>query len=124
MKLVISIGVIMCAFILFSACYYDKEQLLYGNTGKCDTSASFSYSLNVVPLLQQNCYGCHSGNFPSGNIRMGTYALDKALGQNGTLYGSISHTSGFSPMPKGTSKLLTCQIETIKKWIDAGMLNN
>jgi len=124
MKSVISIGIIMSSFFLFSACYYDKEQLLYGNTVTCDTSTIFSYSLNVVPLLQQNCYGCHTGSFPSGNIRMGTYALDKVLGQNGTLYGSINHASGFSPMPKGTSKMTTCQIETIKKWIDGGMLNN
>jgi hypothetical protein len=124
MKSVFTIGIVMITVFLFSSCYYDKEQLLYGNTVNCDTSTSFSYSLNVVPLLQQNCYGCHSGSFPSGNIRMGTYALDKVLGQNGTLYGSINHASGFSPMPKGTSKMTACQIVTIKKWIDGGMLNN
>ncbi len=124
MKSVISIGIIMSSFFLFSACYYDKEQLLYGASGNCDSTTTISYSQKVVPLLQQNCYGCHSGSFPSGNILMGTYSLDKALGQNGTLSGSINHATGFSPMPKGTSKMTTCQISTIKKWIDGGMLNN
>ena len=55
---------------------------------------------------------------------MGTYAADKAIGQNGTLYGSISHSTGFSPMPKGMSKMTPCQIAAVKKWIDNGMLNN
>jgi hypothetical protein len=27
-------------------------------------------------------------------------------------------------MPKGGAKLSSCRIATIKKWIDAGMLNN
>jgi hypothetical protein len=55
---------------------------------------------------------------------MGTYAADKAMAQNGKLYGTIAHTAGFSPMPKGSAKLSNCQIATIKKWIDGGMLNN
>jgi hypothetical protein len=78
----------------------------------------------VVPVFQQFCYSCHTGSFPSGGIVMGTYTTDKAIGLNGKLYGSINHASGFSPMPKGMSKMNACQIAVIKKWIDAGLLNN
>ena len=78
----------------------------------------------MVPLFQQKCYGCHTGSFPSGNVLMGTYTADKAIAQKGTLYGSINHSAGFSAMPKGTPKMTICQISTIKKWIDAGLLNN
>lgn len=55
---------------------------------------------------------------------MGTYATDKAIALNGKLYGSVSFTSGYSPMPKGGSKMSTCQLLIIKRWIDAGSPNN
>lgn len=113
--------------IFISSCYYDKEDLLYGsvNSGPCtDSTTIVSYSQKVVPLLQQQCYSCHTGSFPSGGIVMGTYATDKAIAQNGKLYGSVSYSSGFSPMPKGMPKMNNCQIATIKKWIDTGMPNN
>ena len=120
--------ILLTGFILLlSSCYYDKEELLYhgANSGPCvDTVGTISYSQKVAPMLQQYCYSCHNGNFPSGNIAMGTYATDKAIAQNGSLYGSINHASGYSPMPQGTPKMSSCEIATVKKWIDAGMQNN
>lgn len=127
MKLILSIILITCCIFFVSSCYYDKEELLYPASfnGPCtDTTGTVSYSQKVVPLLQQLCYGCHTGSFPSGNIAMGTYATDKAIGQNGKLYGSIAHLPGYSAMPKGSAKMSNCQIAVIKKWIDSGMLNN
>lgn len=123
---------IFIAFVLFSmglvlySCYYDKEDLLYGgsNVPCTDTAGTVSYASKVVPLLQQNCYSCHTGSFPSGNITMGTYTTDKAIATNGKLYGSISYASGYSPMPKGGSKFNNCQLALIKKWIDSGCPNN
>jgi hypothetical protein len=82
------------------------------------------YSLNVKPVLEQKCYGCHSGGSPSGGIAMGTYAADKAMAVNGKLYGTINYASGFSPMPQGEAKMDACTISIIKKWIDAGSPNN
>ena len=70
--------------LLLSSCYYDKEELLYhgANNGPCiDTAGTISYAQKVAPMLQQYCYSCHSGSFPSGNIAMGTYATDKAIGK-------------------------------------------
>ncbi len=113
--------------LLVSSCYYDKEELLYSaaNNGPCtDSVGAISYTQKVAPLLRQYCYSCHTGSFPSGNIAIGSYTADKAIAQNGSLYGSINHAAGFSPMPKGMPKMSDCQIATIKKWIDAGMQNN
>ncbi|MFC0774154.1 hypothetical protein [Terrimonas alba] len=110
-----------------SSCYYDKEELLYhsANNAPCtDTAGAVSYAQKVAPMLQQHCYSCHTGSFPSGNVAMGTYTADKIIAQNGSLYGSISHAAGYSPMPKGMSKMSNCQLAVIKKWIDAGMQNN
>jgi mono/diheme cytochrome c family protein len=126
MKIIFSILAFIMVIVTISSCYYDKADLLYGaNNGPCTDSAGVvSYSQKVLPVLRQNCYSCHTGSFPSGNQLMGTYAADKAMAQNGKLYGTISHTSGFVAMPQGMPKLNNCQIATIKKWIDAGMQNN
>ncbi|MBL7733007.1 MAG: hypothetical protein JNM88_17690 [Chitinophagaceae bacterium] len=118
--------VLLAVTVIFYSCYYDKEQLLYGGgSAPCtDTTGVVSYSQKVAPLLQQYCYSCHTGSFPSGNAVMGTYAADKAMAQSGKLHGTISYAPGYSPMPKGMPKMSNCQIAVIKKWIDAGMLNN
>jgi hypothetical protein len=55
---------------------------------------------------------------------MGTYIADKTIGLNGKLYGSMNHSAGYKPMPEGMSKLNSCNVLAIRKWIDAGMLNN
>ena len=126
MKLIPHFLVLIVTVAFLNSCYYDKEDLLYGtNSGPCtDSTGTISYSVKIVPILQQYCYSCHTGNFPSGNALMGTYTADKAMAQSGKLYGTINHSAGFSPMPKGISKMNTCQIATIKKWVDSGMLNN
>ena len=127
MKLKLSFALLFISTtLLISSCYYDKADLLYGgNTGPCtDSSGTVSYAQKVVPLLQQYCYSCHTGSFPSGNQLMGTYTADKARALNGKLYGTIAHAAGCSPMPQGMAKLSNCQIAVIKKWIDSGTLNN
>ncbi len=112
--------------IFISSCYNDKEDLLYGNiNAPCtDTITNISYSQHVVPVLRQYCYNCHTGAFPSGGILLGTYVADKAMAQSGKLYGSISHSAGYVPMPQGSSKLTSCRILAVRKWIDSGLLNN
>lgn len=126
MKWFMSLFLIILIVLSLSSCYYDKEELLYGiSNGPCtDTTTSVSYSQKIVPVFQQYCYSCHKGAFPSGGIVMGTYTADAAIGQNGKLYGSVSHAAGYSPMPKGMSKMTSCQIADIRKWIDNGMPNN
>ena len=127
MKIILSLSVLIVCIISVSSCYYDKEELLYGGAGGTvctDSTGTISYTQKVVPMLQQYCYSCHTGSFPSGNALMGTYAADKAMAQNGKLYGTMNHAAGFSPMPKGMAKMTNCQLAVVKKWIDAGMLNN
>ncbi len=107
-----------------TACYYDAADLLYPTAGKCDTATNVSYNQIIVPLFQQQCYSCHNNASTGGGILMGTYTADKAIAANGKLYGSVTHASGYSAMPKGATKMNICQITSVKKWIDAGSLNN
>lgn len=89
----------------------------------CDTT-KYTYTAAVQPILQTNCVGCHSTASAGGGIDLSSYAQVKIYATNGRLYGSINHTPGYSPMPKNTAQLPACQIIQIKKWIDAGSLNN
>ncbi len=114
--------------LLLQSCNYDKAELIYPTTGPsgstCDTAGIVSYSQKVVPIFQTHCYSCHTVAFQSGGIAMSTYATEKAIALNGKLLGAINHASGFSAMPQGSLKLSSCQIATIKKWINTGCLNN
>jgi hypothetical protein len=71
--------------------------------------------------------GCHStasAASSGGGIDLSTYTQVKIYATNGRLYGSINHTAGYSAMPKNLAQMPACQIIQIKKWIDAGSLNN
>jgi hypothetical protein len=125
MKTVLPIFFTLVIIIAINGCYYDKGELLYPQKAfNCDTSTVISYSAKVVPILTTQCYSCHIGASAGGGIVMGTHATDKVTAVNGKLFGSINHSSGYSAMPKGGAKMDACQIQLIKKWIDAGSPNN
>jgi len=105
-----------------TGCYYDKEEILYPQT-VCDT-ANVTYSGSVVPILLSNCTVCHGGSTPSAGIKLDTYADVKVQVTNGRLWGAVSQAVSFSPMPKNSTKMSTCNLTKIKKWIDAGAPNN
>lgn len=90
--------------------------------GGCDTT-KITYAAAVQPLMQTYCTGCHNAASAGGGIDLSTYAQVKTYAANGRLLGSISYATGYSPMPKG-SKMQDCQITQIRKWIEAGALNN
>ena len=108
----------------FTGCYYDVAEELYPmDANFCDTS-NVTYSANVLPIIQQECYTCHSGSSPSGNVRLDNYTYLTVYADNGKLMGTISHSPGYSPMPQGGNKLSSCEIATIQKWINNGRPNN
>jgi hypothetical protein len=90
----------------------------------CDTAGVMRYSLQITEIMRSNCNGCHSGSTPSDGIDLSSYAGVKAQVDNGKLSGSVNHTIGFDPMPKGGQKLSECQITSIMKWIADGAQNN
>jgi len=109
--------------ISMSGCYYDNEEELYQSSTNCDTT-QFAFSTRVLPILNQNCNGCHSGASPSAGINLSTHADVLVYAQNGSLLGSIEHAQGYSAMPKSSPKIPECQLLSIKKWISTGSPNN
>ncbi len=115
---------ILITSVVFYGCYYDVEQQLYGISGPCDIS-NVTFSSSITSVLQNyGCLGCHSGVSASGGIRLDSYSYVKTMAINGKLYGSINYNSGYSPMPKGSNKMLSCDINKVKAWINSGSPNN
>lgn len=110
--------------MFLTQCYYDQEGTLYPGSSTCTPSATPSFNTDVLPILNARCNSCHSGSFASANIRLDTYNDVMIYVADGSLMGSIRHTSGYSPMPKNSSKLSACDILKISDWIAAGSLNN
>ena len=90
---------------------------------RCDTN-SFTYAGAVKPLMDSKCVGCHAPGNLGGGVDLSTYTTTRTVAVNGKLYGSINHSSGYSPMPKNSAKLSSCEIRQVQRWIQAGALNN
>ena len=88
----------------------------------CDSTV-IKYSTTVVPILQSNCTGCHSGSNPSGGIKLDNYTDVKSQTLNNKLIGSIMQSAGYKAMPP-SGKLSDCNIRKIKAWVYRGALNN
>ena len=122
----------LCAFsvvflFLATACYYDNEEYLYPSVisgSTCDT-AQVTFSGTVSPILQNNCWSCHSnataGSF-GNNIKLENYSDVKNHIQ--ALTGSIKHDGSYSPMPKNGNKLNDCLIRKVEIWKEDGTPDN
>jgi mono/diheme cytochrome c family protein len=78
----------------------------------------------VYPLIQAQCLGCHNNNAQSGSVNLEGHANTKRYADNGRLFGSINHSSGFAAMPPTGQKIRDCDIAKIRAWINAGAPNN
>ncbi len=89
-----------------------------------------SYSKDVAPILAANCAGCHGGNIAMGKLDLGGFGGIQKGGHSGPaivpgksaeslLYLRITGAVA-PPMPLNGKKLADEDIETIRKWIDAG----
>jgi uncharacterized membrane protein len=133
MKMTNKISTLLLSFIVsvsLTSCYYDTEEELYPDSGSvvCDT-ISVSYANDIVPIMNAKCSysGCHAGTNAAAGIPLETYAgvkeyldTDKAR-----FISSIIWDGNASNMPKGAStKMIDCNINTIRAWINVGYPNN
>src|SRR5215218_5876493 len=91
-----------------------------GNNNSCDT-ANMTFAANIKPILQNNCYACHSNaNFAISGVKLEDYADLIVHVESGDVLGTITHAVGYPAMPQGGAKLSDCNINKIKSWIDHG----
>jgi hypothetical protein len=88
------------------------------------------YETDVLPLLKAHCYKCHGGEKVKGNLRLTTRGAILKGGDVGPaaslekpdespLLQAINYKDGLEMPPTG--KLKAEQIETLTKWVKAGL---
>lgn len=90
--------------------------------GSCDT-VSVSYTVDIVPILNANCTGCHSTAGATGGVVLDTYQGVKNQVDAGSLVDVLTGANGASVMPPSGS-LSPDAIRKITCWVENGALNN
>src|SRR5262245_50293596 len=102
-------GLLLLAIALTTSCAKNHAEILSDNGGAvCDTS-NISFAGSVIPILQAHCIGCHNSGFASGGINLDGFENVQPVANNGRLLGAITHSNGFTPMPKDAPKLSSCE---------------
>ena len=118
------LGIPLLGILLMPACIWDNLEELYPHIPDCDTTG-VSFSNDIVPILSNNCYSCHSNvNAPSfgGGLRLEDHP--DVAGYSERNIGAINHDTGFLAMPQGGDKLDACSILLIEAWTQAGTPDN
>lgn len=90
----------------------------------CET-ATVSFSQDIIPIMQDNCTGCHAiDNNSFGGFPLETYSQIKIIVEDGRLSSSINFEAGVTAMPYLLPKMDSCRIAKIDQWIAEGALNN
>ena len=96
--------------------------------------AKVTYADHVLPLLRDKCLGCHNGDKARGGLDASNYVKLMEGGSSGAvvkpgdpddsrLYTLAAHKAE-PKMPPKADPLPAEQINTIKKWIEQGALEN
>ncbi len=111
---------ILTVITVFSSCYYDKQEDLYGNS-PCVTNG-LTYTKDISVIINQSCVGCHGATNPSAGISLHDYNTVVDCINNGKFVGSVKQDGSASNMPKGGSKWNNCQLSKLDAWIKGGMV--
>jgi len=94
------------------------------SSGACNVTSPISFKNDVLPIIDNYCYGCHNTADPQGGYSYSTHSETMKSVNDGTLMGSIRFESGYVAMPEDSKMMPTCNIDLIQLWIDEGALNN
>lgn len=107
---------------IFSCTWLNEEELYPDQL--CDTT-DITYTLDIKPIFQANCYSCHSSTGPySSTLDLENFTQIQRVVDDGKLLQNIKHLPGGTPMPYGGTKLSDCKILKIENWIEQGIPNN
>jgi hypothetical protein len=123
-RIIFGMGIPLLGILLLPACLWDNVEEIYPDTPNCDT-LSVSFSNDLVPILSNNCFSCHSGvNAPSFGGGLSFEDHSDVAGYSDRIIGAINHEPGFNAMPKVGDKLDPCSILKFEAWAQAGTPDN
>ncbi len=99
---------------------------IFAGTLPAQTPAKIDFGRDVLPVLRQNCFGCHGPAQQTSGLRLdrrsavlGRRGVVPGSSENSFLYHRVSGNSYGMQMPP-TGPLRAEQIAIIKSWIDQG----
>lgn len=118
------------SLIALGLAYFGCSKKTFDDFG-CITT-DISYSLDIEPVFQANCLGCHNGPSASSSVDLSTHELLSAYADTVAFAGSalvciVEQTSpdcASAYMPPAGGPINPCSIEKIKAWVAAGAPNN
>jgi hypothetical protein len=117
-------GILLLGVLLMPACVWDNLEELNPDIPNCDTT-SVSFSSDIVPILSNNCFGCHSNlNAPVFGGGLSFEDHQDVAGYTDRIIGAINHEVGFLAMPQEGDKLDPCSILLFEAWASAGAPEN
>jgi len=108
--------------VYFSACTYRKSDEIFPPQ-PCDTT-HFAFAANVQPIFKNNCTSCHNPTIANKGVDLSTYAGVIAA-DTARIRKAINWLPGVTQMPYlSLTKISSCEITIITKWMQAGAANN
>ena len=108
--------------ILCSGCTYDNVQTKYTQS-ECDL-LNVTWSVDIEPLVNQFCVGCHQGSSPAAGLLLDRYEVVK----NSVLQGGFSTRINkpiTDPLKMPPNAILdSCAIDKLNMWIANGAPEN
>ncbi len=92
--------------------------------GSCNVNSPISFNRDVLPIIDNYCFGCHNTADPQGGYSYSTHNETLKSVNDGTLMGSIRFETGYEAMPENSNKMPSCDIDLIRLWIDEGAMDN
>jgi hypothetical protein len=86
----------------------------------CD-STSFTYSKDISSIINKNCIGCHGSG---STIPLNSHFDVKRKVDDGRLWGSVNHLSGYKFMPSDNTTISVCDMDKLRNWIAIGAPDN
>lgn len=92
-----------------------------------------TYDEHILPIFQQSCLNCHNPDKAKGGLDLSSYSGTMKGGSGGKIAEpgdlgskliSVVLQSGEPKMPPEGEKLPNDQVEVLKHWIEAGLLEN
>lgn len=121
MKYTLSL-ITICGVLLICACESKNVEEDFP-TGPCNTTTS-TYSGEVQPIIETNCYRCHDDETGFGGVFLESYSNVAAYANSGALEGVMRGINGYPVMPDDAATMLECDIQTVELWIMEGAQNN
>jgi hypothetical protein len=109
------------SFVFLSCSKTRADRPIITDSSLCD-SVIVSYANDIVPILQNNCIGCHNSTFASGGNNWESYS--EVSSKVDQIICAVNHNSDCFSMPRFADKLEDSLIQKFECWAVQGSLNN